>query len=277
MKKLIVLLLTVLSIQAFSQIDTVFTNGKKIPCNVKEITPDAIKFSYVGEDVINSIYMTSVQKIIYKSGRIQIFSESKSYKDVTGAEDFEKVTITSLENDITGMSNFGDISSKAQAGTVFTGMDKVIEKADKRLKIQAAMLGANIIYLTQSKKKGYSLGTNGMSKSMVGIAFSDRLPNFCIIRFKVYHPFRSKVYQCSGAKCTTFLTRFNNFDKVNAGDNSMTFRQKVYHLHPKRICDVQEISKHISHGKQTLDYATTPQYYNARWQRIVVAGNCPAA
>jgi hypothetical protein len=178
MKMLIVVLVTFLSIQAFSQIDTVFTNGKKIPCNVKEITPDAIKYSYVGEDVINSIYITNVQKIIFKSGRIQIFSESKSYKDVSGADDYDKVTLTSLENDIRGLTNLGDLASKAQAGTVFTDMDKVKEKADKRIKIQAAMLGANIIYLTGSKTKGFSAGTKGMSKSMEGIAFSDRLPNF---------------------------------------------------------------------------------------------------
>jgi len=38
----------------------------------------------------------------------------------------------------------GDVASKEQAGTSFANMDKLKERVTKRIKIQAAMLGANI-------------------------------------------------------------------------------------------------------------------------------------
>jgi len=76
MKTLMVFLFTFIYLHLFAQMDTVFSNGKKIPCTVKEITPDAIKYSYSGEELVNSIYKSTVQKIIFKSGRIQTFSES---------------------------------------------------------------------------------------------------------------------------------------------------------------------------------------------------------
>jgi hypothetical protein len=178
MKNLFVMMLTVLSLNSYAQLDTIFTNNKKIACNVKEITNESVKFSYSGEEIINSLYSKTVQKILFKTGRIQIFNETSTYKKVTGADDFNKVTITSVENEVVGLFNLGDISSKAQAGTVFANMEKVKEKATKKLKIKAAMLGANLIYLSQSQTSGFSIGNTGYTKSVEGIAYSNMLPNF---------------------------------------------------------------------------------------------------
>ncbi len=57
-----------------AQMDTVVLNNEKIACSVKEITPDAIKYTLPGEDIMNSVYKNTVQKIIFKSGRVQIFA-----------------------------------------------------------------------------------------------------------------------------------------------------------------------------------------------------------
>jgi hypothetical protein len=178
MKNHFVILFTVLSLNSYAQLDTIYTNNKKIACNVKEITNEAVKFSYSGEEMVNSLYSKLVQKILFKSGRIQIFNETTAYKKVTGADDFNKVTITSVENEVIGLVNLEDITSKAQAGTVFANMEKVKEKAIKKLKIKAAMLGANIIYLSQSQTTGFSVGNTGYTKSLEGIAYSNILPNF---------------------------------------------------------------------------------------------------
>lgn len=83
MKKiLLIIVISLVSNKVFNQVDTIFSNNQKIPCNVKEITPDAVKFSYLGEDLINTIYKNSIQKIAFKSGRIQEFTEASSLKKV---------------------------------------------------------------------------------------------------------------------------------------------------------------------------------------------------
>lgn len=69
---------------AFSQQDTIVTNNEVIICSVKEITSDAVKFTYPGEDLINTIYKNTVEKIMFKSGRVQKFAEATSFKTING-------------------------------------------------------------------------------------------------------------------------------------------------------------------------------------------------
>ena len=58
------ILLTILTVScSYAQMDTVFVNNQKIVCSVKEITPEAIKYSFPGEDLVNSVYKNTVQKI----------------------------------------------------------------------------------------------------------------------------------------------------------------------------------------------------------------------
>jgi len=46
--------------------DTIVINNQKTACSVKEITPDAVKYTYPNEDVINSVFKNTVQKIIFR-------------------------------------------------------------------------------------------------------------------------------------------------------------------------------------------------------------------
>jgi len=143
--------------------DTVVINNQKIACSVKEITPDAIKYTYPGEDVINSVFKNTVQKVIFKSGRIQTFAEATSYKEITNVMDFDKVTITSVESEVRGLFKLGDVSSKAKGTTVYSNQERVKDRAYRKMKIQAGMLGANIVYLTNQRTEGnhYSYFTGG--------------------------------------------------------------------------------------------------------------------
>jgi hypothetical protein len=109
-----------LSTLSFAQVDTVVSNNQKIACSIKEVTPDAVKYTYPGEDVINTIYKNTVQKIIFKSGRVQTFAESTSYKSVQSVMDYNNVTITTIENEVKGLYKLGDVSSKAKGTTVYS-------------------------------------------------------------------------------------------------------------------------------------------------------------
>lgn len=166
-----------------AQTDTIVLNNQKIACVVKEVTPEAVKYSFLGEDLINSVYKNGVQKIIFKSGRIQTFAEATSYKIITNVMDYDKVTITSVENEIKGLYKLGDVNAKAKGTTVYSNQEKVKERAYHKLKIQAAMVGANIIFLTNQRTEGNKYGTYFTSGStaetnLTGVAYSNLLPDY---------------------------------------------------------------------------------------------------
>jgi len=173
----------ILTILSFGQTDTIFSNNEKISCSVKEITPDAVKYTFPGEDLTTTIYKNAVQKIVFKSGRIQTFSESTSFKKVASVMDFENVTVTQVESEVRGLFKVGDVSSKAKGATTLSNQERVKERAYHKLKIQASMQGANIIYLTNmrtegNKAGGYYQSGSSAEASLTGVAYTTQLPNY---------------------------------------------------------------------------------------------------
>jgi len=182
-KQILTSILVISTILSFGQTDTIFSNNEKIPCSVKEVTPDAVKYTFIGEDLITTIYKNIVQKIVFKSGRVQIFSESTSFKKVASVTDFENVTVTQVESEVRGLFKVGDVSSKAKGTTTLSNQERVKERAYDKLKIQAAMQGANIIYLTDMRTEGnkpggyYQYGSSSEA-SLTGVAYTTQLPSF---------------------------------------------------------------------------------------------------
>ena len=79
MKQVLVLLVLTISLNAvYGQDKIVKLSGDTVMCKVKEITDDNIKYSYEGESLIDNISKNAVKEIIFKSGRIQKFSEDPS-------------------------------------------------------------------------------------------------------------------------------------------------------------------------------------------------------
>lgn len=141
MQKLLIIfsLLFAVTPSLYAQRDTIFfVIQPKVACFVKEVDPDVIVYTYPGETVINTVYRNTVQKIKFRNGRVQIFSKAKNYLNVNGINDYDNVAITSDESDLLGLDKIGTVSSKLSGGN---------DKIYKRLKIQAAMLGANVIYI----------------------------------------------------------------------------------------------------------------------------------
>ncbi len=167
----------------FGQTDTIFSNNEQIICNVKEVTPDAVKYTFPGEDLTTTIYKNSIQKIVFKSGRVQTFTESTSFKKVEKVSDFDNVTITQVENEIKGLFKLGEVSSKAKGATTLSNQERIKERAYRKLKIQAAMQGANVIFITHQRTEGNKIGgyyQSGSSAeaSLSGVAYTTLLPSF---------------------------------------------------------------------------------------------------
>ncbi|AUD00985.1 hypothetical protein [Spirosoma pollinicola] len=182
MKSFFTLLLLALPLFGFAQLDTIYTNTEKIACTVKEVTADAVQFVYPGETLSNSLYKNTISKIAFRSGRTQLFSESTSLNTIRSIEDFDKVTITQVEGDTKGLFKLGEVSSSARGGSVYSNVDKVKERAMKKLKMEAAMRGANLVYMAYQKTDGNQYGgyfqaAKAAETIYTGVAYSNVMPN----------------------------------------------------------------------------------------------------
>jgi hypothetical protein len=174
--QLLIFITLIISSLCYSQTDTIYTNNERIPCVVKEITTESVKFSYIGEDLVNSLFKNSVQKIVMKSGRVQTFAESTNYKKINDPNDFEDVTITMIEGDVKGLFRIGSVSSKAKGATAFSAQEGLKARAYRKVKIQAALMGANIVYLANQKTEGVRYGSTG-EINLSGLAYNNVTPN----------------------------------------------------------------------------------------------------
>jgi hypothetical protein len=97
--------------------------------------------------------------------------------------DYDKVTITSVESEVRGLYKISDVSSKAKGTTVYSNQERVKERAYRKMKIQAAMFGANVVYLTNQRTEGNKHGSYFTSGStaetnLTGVAYSNALADF---------------------------------------------------------------------------------------------------
>jgi len=161
--------------------DSIFTHQKTIVCKVIEVGSEDIKFSYPNETLSNSINKNRIVKIKFSSGREEVFVERASFNEVNGWEDWGKVSVTHINNEVEGLYRINDVSSKVKGGSTLSNMNKLKNKALRKIKIRAAMNGANMIYLidnhTESAK--HNVWTGGSSTAEVlltGVAYSNKIP-----------------------------------------------------------------------------------------------------
>ncbi|MDX5481186.1 MAG: hypothetical protein LPK07_05850 [Hymenobacteraceae bacterium] len=190
MKQLFITLLLLFAAQyGFAQSDTLYTIQDKIPCVIREITPETVKYSLYGEEVVNTVYRNTVQKIVFQNGRVQTFAETAAYRKLRSIHDFENVAVTKVESEVKGLYKIDEVTTSAQAGSMLTGMDKVHDRALRKMKVVAAMMGANVVYLTYVQAKGsdWGLGSGGpfhrtyasaAESFLSGIVYTNELPNF---------------------------------------------------------------------------------------------------
>jgi hypothetical protein len=183
--KIFIVLITLIgfSVLAYSQekCDTIYSNNGKLIVIIKEVNPDAIIYQYPCENFTNSIYKNSVYKIVFSSGRAQIFTEMAQSSNVKSGNDWEKVSITNLESEILGFNKLGEVTTRAKGGSEFANVDKIKDKAYKKLKTEAAMQGANkVLLLTEHVEGNRSsfFAENATETNLTGIAYSNVKPNF---------------------------------------------------------------------------------------------------
>lgn len=175
-----VFIFMVLAKMVRGQIDTIFqSDGTIIPVLVKEVNETSIKYVFPNEDLINSISKNAVQKIHYKSGRLEEFSSSLNLLSIKSCLDFEKVQISKLESEVIGLYKIDNIDAKASGVTSVSSLAKIQERAYSKLKIEAAMIGSNVVYINeQHSEAGQAGGQYGGGKvptvTVSGICYTSK-------------------------------------------------------------------------------------------------------
>jgi hypothetical protein len=230
MKKALIILMVLFNfayLAAQAQYDSIYTSNEGvIAASIKEITTDAVKFSYPNEDLVNSMIKNKIQKIVFKSGRVQVFSEATSYKKVTCVEDWENVSLSRLESELQGLYKIGDISVKAK-GSGLESSSKVNDRAYRKLKMEAALQGANIVYVASETSVGNKMGTayqagQAAETQLSGITYTSTLPKY------------SDFVKATQGK-NTFLIK-----KDELGNNSSSFSSDSYSNIATPIANPQE-------------------------------------
>lgn len=168
---------------ASAQIDTIFTNEKTIPCNIAEVTETGVKFRYPGEEHINALTLNVIRKIKFKSGREQDFVGVTSFKDIKSPTEWDNVSISNVESETRGLYKICDVSSKAKGTTEFSNQERVKRRAIDKIKMQAAIMGANVVYMVQMRSEGnkvdmWSGMSNSSETSLSGVGYSTKLLKF---------------------------------------------------------------------------------------------------
>lgn len=166
---------------ASAQVDTIYTREETIPCDIIEITETAAKYRYPGESHGNSLSLNAVSKIVYRSGRVQEFAARTSFRRLASPMEWEQVSIASVESEVQGLYKIDDVSSKAKGTTEFSNQERVKRRALDKMKMQAAILGGNVVYMVQMRSDGtkynWLTGIGSTAEtSLFGVAYSSQMP-----------------------------------------------------------------------------------------------------
>jgi len=174
MKKTIILVSLFLnsafvSSQDSAKLDTIFKVNKEVILGkITSITEKDVIYLYSGETLTNTISKNQVKEIVFSNGRIQKISE---LIEIKGEEDWEKVQITNIESDISGLIKKGDVAGKANAFTALSSVNEMKEKAEMKVKKQAAALGAHIVFIKSYQSNQAQYGLNTAKANISGIAY----------------------------------------------------------------------------------------------------------
>lgn len=136
-------------------------NGEIVKGKVVKLEEFTIVFKYDGEDADNTISKYAVEKVVYgKSGRVEQITEKIV---VSGEADWEKVVILEDIAYIAGLKKGEEVRGKTGLINYHTG-NTGDKKAEKKLKIAAALLGCPFILQTADKTT-VGASSNGLGGS----------------------------------------------------------------------------------------------------------------
>ncbi len=173
---LVLLLMLVSSLSVFAQtpsqkkevpMDTIVKlGGRKLIVDVTKVTATDVYFMQPNKQEVISIERKQIEKIIYRSGKIEQLNKPLLMMVDEGS--WEGVLITDNKDETKGLYEVGLVNAISASNSRSKKAAK--QSATIRLQKRAANLGAYIIYLTKAEAKGGYGEIPGYE--MEGIAYS---------------------------------------------------------------------------------------------------------
>ena len=137
---------------------------------LKEVGFNTIKYTFPNESTVYSVSKHQVTKIEFASGREEIFDSP--FKPVKGLDDFKQVYISYNPDDIAGLDPKGELFSKATGVTTLSSINNVKNRAMDKLKAEASMLGANVVFVGNVYQRGNQYGGENQAGNSTQTTFS---------------------------------------------------------------------------------------------------------
>ena len=91
--------------------------------------------------------------------------------------DWEYVTVIQNDRELKGLYQLDQVNAKAKAATGWGSVGKMENRAKRKLLIETAMNGGNVVFLTQQNSSTRSQNSSS-SSVMGGVAYGSAIPNF---------------------------------------------------------------------------------------------------
>jgi len=131
--------------------DTIFKlNGSLIPVDVTTVTPTYISFIFPGKSEEYTIERKEVQKIIYKTGKVEVLNQAAF--TLLDESSWEAVWITEDKKEIGNLYMLGEIEAKSPSSARSPSAAK--KGALIKLKKKAANMKGTLILVTKKQTTG---------------------------------------------------------------------------------------------------------------------------
>lgn len=134
------------SLFAQSNLDKLYFQDSIQEVNVKEVTPVSIRFSYPNESAVYTMSKMLVSKIQFSSGREEII-EKKTPESIHKIEDSDEVYIAIDPIEVQELQYLGKLRTSVSNVGSLTHINIADQKQLSKIKLEAAMMGANVILL----------------------------------------------------------------------------------------------------------------------------------
>lgn len=170
-KSLILTCCCVILTYSQERLDTIYTMNKTIVGKVKEVGLQDISYWPPTEDVVYRVYKRAVLSITFSSGRKEVFNEAKNLQPLKDSNEWEKVAITYTPEEVAGLTKIDFVSVKASGATVYSSVTNTQNRAFLKMQQAAAILGGNIVLISNQAVEGNQYGQRTTRTQLTGIIY----------------------------------------------------------------------------------------------------------
>lgn len=156
---------------AQQKVDSIYTFNKVIVGKVIEVGQQEVLYSLPNEEVTYQIYKRSVLRIAFSSGREEVFIKKQDLPQVRVIRDWENVKLTTVEEETKGLTFVDMVSVKATGPFIFSSVTNTQNRALRKLKYAAAMLGGDKVFITNQSVEGNIFALRTTRTQVMGIVY----------------------------------------------------------------------------------------------------------